>query len=274
MDCEEAEGQLLPYLLGSLASEEVALLDCHLDTCSQCRSRLRQDSDLVAGLAYAVPQLSAPPSIKHRLFSRIGREADIDRPTSDVRRRSWILSDLGSRLAARSGLAVTAVLIAVIVLGGVWFNNRLNNIATEKEALASELETMTEGKAEMVRKLREQRDLTYMLTEPDVSVKALSGTTLPAGAAGKIFVSATGEKVLVTAQNLPPLPEDKVYRVWLVKADQRYSVGSFAVDSTGWGQADLELSAPLSQFTAIIITIGIADGRPDPMEDSVLRGDL
>ena len=154
MDCKEAEEQLLQYLVGSLDSQEMSRIDNHLDTCVQCSSRLSQDSDLVASLAYAVPQLAAPSRMKRQLLSSIGGGAASDSSATEIPRWTRFLPDLSGWLAARSGLAVASLLIVVMVLGGGWFNSRLNNIDEEKEVLATQIESVAEGEAEMIEKLK------------------------------------------------------------------------------------------------------------------------
>ena len=275
MACREAEDQLIPYLLGALDSKGMSRMDRHVGSCPECSSVLRQEGDIAAELAYAVPQLEAPVGVKQRLFSRIetGEASD----WSAVVPRAWpgFLSNLGRRLVANAGMAVAAMLAAVIVVGGVWFDGRLDRVAEEKEALASQLGEMTKTEAEMAQRLRAERQLTYKATAPGASVKVLSSTKSSANASALIVVAPTGMGAVLSSIDLPQLGEGQVYQVWLVKDNWVYSTGVvFTVDSTGYGEAELKLSVRLGEFDAILITTESGGGNPAPTGESVLSGDL
>jgi hypothetical protein len=75
MDCKEAEQLFATYVFGALDSRRRTALDHHADTCAQCASRQREDGDVLADLAYVVPQLVVPRYVKQRLLSRIDQEA-------------------------------------------------------------------------------------------------------------------------------------------------------------------------------------------------------
>ena len=80
MECREAEELIAPYLLGALDAHEAAGVDRHIDGCLECSTKLREEGDIVVGLAYASPQMEVPARVKTRLLSRIAEET--------VRRRS------------------------------------------------------------------------------------------------------------------------------------------------------------------------------------------
>ena len=149
MECKEAQEQLAPYLLGALDSQEMSAMDSHLQTCAECSLILNQEGDIVTELAYAVPQLEAPPGVRQRLFSRIEMEEVRSRPAEVGREWFDFLPRLGWRLATHSGMAVASVLAVVVVFGGVWFNSRLDNLAEERDAVAAEVETVNDGGAQV-----------------------------------------------------------------------------------------------------------------------------
>ena len=274
MDCKEAQEQFELYLLGALEPREMARTDYHVDTCPECSRKLREEGNIVTELAYAAPQIEVPPQVKRQLFSRIeAAQAPLRTPRVI---RDWLrdLVGLGPKLVPHSGITVGVALVAVVVLGGIWFNSRINNIDEEKEVLATQIESVAEGGAEMIEKLKEQRYLTYMSAAPDVSVNRLSATRPAAKSRGMVMAPRTGEAPVLAALDLPPLPKDKVYQVWLIKDGLIYSGGVFTVDSTGYAQTIIPLFAPMASFNAIVITVERAGGSPGPTGESVLKGDL
>ena len=277
MNCSEAEEQTVPYILGALDAEETASMDKHLANCEECRDRLRQHDDVVATLAYAAPQLDVPPRVKSLLFARI--EAGDSTTSTSGRIGEWAraLGDLALGRAARPGLAVASAVLAVVIVGGVWFNSRLNEITEDKETLAAQIETVAENEAEMMERQKAQHELIQQAATPGTTVKTLSATetAVSAGASAFVVIEATGMKGILTAIDMPPLTEGKAYQVWLIKDGQVHNTGAvFTVDSTGYGQTDIVLSAPLGEFDAMVITIESEGGSTGPTGESVLEGDL
>ena len=275
MECKIAEEKIALYLLGALESGEMSRIDSHIDTCPECRLKLREEGEIVAALAYAAPQIDVPPRVKQQLLSRIDEGDARSRSTGDIGFLTGLIPQLGLRLAAHSGIALASTLAVVIVLGGIWFNNRLDETAQEKEALAAEIETVVEGEAEMIERLKDQRDLISKAAAPGALVKTLSGTEMSADSSAWVVVEATGMKATLSAYDMPPLLKGEVYQVWLVRAGQRYDTGAvFTVDSSGYGRADIVLAAPLAEFEAMLITKRDEDDESGGPGLSILKGDL
>ena len=249
-------------------------MSSHVDSCPECSTRLHSEGGLASELVYAVPPVSVPPRVKRQLFARIETEASW--VESHWARRVWasILPGLGRRLVAHAGMVASAALIAVIALGGIWFNERLNSVRVEKQALAAQLAAEGEPKGEIYDTVADQRYLVSMV-EPGASVNPLSASKwIVAEARGMLVLPKTRKVALIAATGLPALPDDEVYEVWLIKDGVIYTVGEFIVDSTGYGQAIIDLTGPVSDFDTIVITIERKGDAPLSIGDSVLRGDL
>ena len=143
MECKEAEELIGPYLLRALDPEEVSQLESHIAGCPECGRRVREEGEVVAQLAYAVPILQAPQRIKGRLFSRIDRESK--RAEEAERRRARIpIWDVLARHRVPSAAAATATLLVVgLVLGGIWFNDRLDRVAEENLVLQARMDRVS-----------------------------------------------------------------------------------------------------------------------------------
>ena len=274
MDCREAEEQLSPYLLGALGSMELYALDRHIEACTRCSRRLHEEGEIIADLAYGVPQLEVPIHVKRRLMSRIEAEADLS--SKSIGFLPGFVLELGSRFRSHSGMAVASIMVLVVVLGGVWVNERLNEIADRKEAQAAQTEPMTETNAG----LQDQLYLAYSAAAPGLAVEELSATRRSDNARGMFLVPRSGNTAFVAALGLLPLPRDLVYHVWLVMDGRRHSAGSFTVDSTGYGYVNIKLFVPLRKLDAIVVTVERAGGsdkaerRNADTGRTVLRGDL
>ena len=334
MECKEVEDLFESYVLGALESDERAAMEAHFDKCADCLARLQEEGEIVTRLAEAAPRLEVPPRVKEALFSRIAAESG---PEPEPGRRlsiSQLSSAIGGFLMARPAPAFAILVVAVLIVGGVWFNSRIDDIASdtgdlddrvaevadESKALADRLATvseksneaesgfgdMLEAQSETLARLdtqtqemaedsgiianqldillasqthtydmlRDQGYLTYVMSSPGTAVNLLSATEPTARARGMIAVSDTGQAAVLLTLDLPPLPPDKVYQVWLIKGGRGFDSGVFTVDSNGYGQTIIQLFAPLGWFDAIGITIEPSGGSPGPTGDSVLKGDL
>ncbi len=277
MDCREAEEKLEPYLLGALESDELLKMDEHINTCSTCKARMREEGDVVTHLAFAAPQLKAPARVKRHLMTRIDSTRQAPVAAAPVARPTGVMDFFGRSFVAQSGFAAAAALVLVIVFGGMWFNNRLNDIASEKEVLEARVETMAVNEAEMKEMVKQQRYLTYLAASPDASVKALSASVKVNQTAREpsamVVLHPVNAPVLVVL-NMPALPLDRVYQAWLIREGVRYDAGTITVDSSGWGLTGLELPDERGGFEAIIITVERAGGSSGPTGERVLTGDL
>jgi hypothetical protein len=275
MDCQEAQEQFSPYLLGALDSEELFAMDRHIGRCVLCGVKLRAEGQIITDLAYGVPQLKPPARIKHRLLARIKPEAaGLLSAKNGLWRR--LVADLAGRRSAQMGMAVASLAVVVLVPGGVWINGRLEAAAERNEALSVAAAVTSEPAVA----LQDQLYLAYTAAVPGMAVEELSATRRSDDARGMFLVPKTGDSALVAVLGLPALPRGFAYRVWLIADGRRYSAGSLTVDSTGYGYTNIKLFAPLAELDAIAVTIERVDEseRGDGISPgtgrTVLRGDL
>ncbi len=273
MDCSDVEGLIVPYLLGALDSDEAVALESHVSGCRDCSRAMAVE--MVSALAFGAPQLDPPSSVRERLLSRIESKDAVSAA------RGWVSEQtrqLG-RDAVRGwrGAMVVVVVVAALALG-VWFNNRLNEVSMDAERLSGELALARERESEVMSAVRDHREMTYelmrMSSTPGTSVNTLIGAGPWSSARGLVMVSYTFNRGALLVVDLPSLPPDKVYQIWLTRDGVEYSAGWFTVDSTGYGQTIIIPLAPFVQFDGMGITIEPSGGSSGPTGVDVLRGDL
>jgi len=120
------------------------------------------------------------------------------------------------------------------VFGRVWFNDRLNSVAQTNNDLTDQLRAAEQREAEVMAAIKTQQDMTYkpplMSANPGSTVSLLERTGAWTSARGVMMVSQTGTNALLLVVDLPLLPADKVYQVWLMKGRAKYNPGWFTVD--------------------------------------------
>ena len=194
--------------------------------------------------------------------------------------------------AAVSRGRTTSLLVGVsLLLGGLWLGQSLSNGPAEIDAQATQL--LSEESAIPAtggsRLLQRQHTATAMaelaVAEPyasdnglhlsprsGTSIRILHGTRRATEARGLLI--ATEDEAMLLALNLPPLPSNKIYQIWLVKGDFVINAGLLSTDKTGYGQTIIIPYLSLADFDGIGITIESASGSADPTGESVLQGNL
>ncbi len=270
MDCNRATRLAAPYALDALGEAERREMEAHLAECEECALAAAGDGERLARLAGAVRQRRPSARVKRGLMRKI----DAASPRGSGQRARAALSSVWARLRPA---AVPSLLVLVVALG-VWFDDALGRLSEENARLESRLALALEREAAALDDARTQRATLYealrMSTAPGASVNVLNGAGAATTARGVIMASRATNRVLLLALDLPPLPADRVYQVWLVRDGRIYNGGWFTVDSTGYGQTVIIPVAPFWEFDTAGITIEPSGGSSDPTGASVLGGDL
>jgi anti-sigma-K factor RskA len=365
MNCQRIRDDYELYVLGALPENERAEFEAHLSECPEAHPELAEAADTLAELAFNSERAPVPDRVASALFARVDADlgarsesaAGVGDPVNTVALASPENSGTGLRALLGSrwthpamGLGVVA--IALLIVGGVWLDNRLasvesnatelaqnvealasqdtvaraelqqqvqkdlqvvtdkidavtvdqqelatvveqessamaevdemlgdvdellSDVMNEQSDLASQVQTVAQNESEMMDIVKEQRSLTYMAATPNSSVNMLWSSQQSASARGMMFMSSDGRIGILAVLDLPPLPDDLVYQIWLIKDGMRTSIGTFTVDASGYGQTVIQLVAPVGEFDAIGITVEPAGGSSDPTGDQVLVGDL
>jgi anti-sigma-K factor RskA len=108
-----------PYVLGALTEEEHAAFLVHLESCAICRDEVSALEGVASALSSAVPQLTAPEALKHRVMNTVNSEAGL-RSASAPRLRAAGTPRRGrlSVLVAAGALAAVVVAIVLVASGG------------------------------------------------------------------------------------------------------------------------------------------------------------
>lgn len=100
-------------------------------------------------------------------------------------------------------------------------------------------------------------------------VVALLPTDVAPHAAGELRFARDGAATLEVSE-LPPLPTDRQYQLWLVAGDERDSGAVFSVDAGGRAVVPVVAARPATAYERFGITIEPAGGSPGPTGERVL----
>ena len=94
-------------------------------------------------------------------------------------------------------------------------------------------------------------------------------------ARGFLLLKPDDLHAVLIVQNLPSLPQDRAYQIWLGRGDrQRDNGGVFRVDEQGFGLVSITAPRPFTAYQRVGITEEPAGGSPGPTSPRVIGGTL
>jgi anti-sigma-K factor RskA len=234
---------LAQSVLGTLDEQARQELEVHLGTCGECRrelAALRADLALVA-MSATGPQ--PPQRSRQRLMDAITASSNPEQKAKamSVPRRGW---PRWFTLAP-----VAAALVLAFVCGSL-----LVQVQRLKQELADEQQ-----------KAEQANEVVAMLKDPGAERMVLVAATRTPPRIKTIYVKQKGH-VLLLADSLDPIPEDKVFQLWLLPAGGGHPMncGTFNTDSRGNSLTILKMENGGIDAKAFAVTVEPAGGSKTP----------
>ncbi|MBL7499968.1 anti-sigma factor [Frankia sp. CNm7] len=230
----EAHSLTGAYVLDSLDPRDRAEVETHLADCPTCTREVAEFRAVAAILGEAVPE-TPPPALRGAVLHLVGQTRQLppvlpERDSPGNRRQR--------RLTIYSIAASVAAVIALAGLGvvGAQTVDQRNQLAAERSRTA-ELTTVVSA--------------------------AAARSAQPMTGGGSIAVIPFGDRLYVAVRDLPPLPEGRVYQLWMSTPDGVKSAG--LVDGTA-GQAErvLQMRADKDSVDSVKVTVEPKGGSKQP----------
>ena len=235
---EQFAEDLALHALDALQGAERTNLEQHLESCPGCRRELEDLRGDMALLALSAAGPHPPQRSRERLMKAIAEE----KQKETVRSARLVSPGAGTSSSGSDassgwfggwfGRLGWASAVAAIVVGAAWVNNTQQKNAALQQEIASLRVKSDQDSAELNRVRAEFNALTGPGSQ-QVTLVALQQKPQPQGKA--LYVESSG-KLLFIANNLPALPADKAYELWLLAADGKVlPAGVFRPDAKGSG---------------------------------------
>jgi hypothetical protein len=262
---EQFAEDLALYALNALTGEDRVKLDQHLAGCAACRleqEQLRGDTALLA-LSAAGPR--PPQRARQRLLDAVARETR----TAARADRSAIAATDGTkgasgRLAWWGWLGWAATAAVVVFALSLW---------RENSGLREMLSSSREQSAESARQLEELRRVAAPILEPEAQRVTLVAMKTPPQPQGKAFYLRKRNSLIFMASNMPALPPQKAYELWLIPmSGNPIPAGMFKPDAHGSATV---VNPPLPAGTeakAFAITVENENGSAAPTSAIMMMG--
>ena len=190
---EQFADDLALHALGSLRGNDLDALQKHMNQCASCRRELDSLRGDMALMALSAAGPHPPRRARQRLIDAVAREPHSR--AAAARRRRWIPIPW----LAAAALAVLA--------GFFW---RENSILRQK------LAGLQNQSAQQIAELERAREVVHTLTATDAMRVTLVSAKTPPQPQGKAFYLRDRSSLVFLASNMPPLPRNKAYELWLI----------------------------------------------------------
>jgi anti-sigma-K factor RskA len=255
---EQFAEDLALYAMGALDGSQKAAVEQHVETCAACRRELEALRGDMALLALSASGPHPPQRSRDRLMSAMAAERPAVVPERAMASGSGWFGRLGWMAAA------------LVLIAGA----RLMNDAKEKNAALQReiagLQTKTAAQDAELERVRKEFEAFTGPTAQAVTLVVAANHPQPQGKA--IYVQSSG-KLLFVASNLPALPDDKAYELWVLPVTGNpLPAGVFRPDNKGSG---VVVNPPLNAGVAakgFAITIESKEGSPVPTTKPMMVG--
>ncbi len=238
-------------MLYALGHGEMEAVQKHLAECAACRRELqavREDLGLLA-LSASGPQ--PPRRSRERLLAAIAEEPRSSERTSPARNWTWL----------PWFAALACALFAVL---GYFVNLKQR----------SDLQALRALQESQYSELTQARETLDLLQSQDAMHVNLTSTPTQAKPQGKAIYSPHQARLVFMASNLPPLPPNKAYELWLVPMEGApIPAGMFKPDSHGnLGMMEHAFSIADLKAKAFAVTMEDEQGSATPTMPMVIAG--
>lgn len=254
------------YAMGALDNpQDLAALESHLGTCGDCRRELealRADTALLA-LSASGPQ--PPARSRQRLLSAIASEPRVERRTP----QRYAVGRLRRPWFSFAPIMVMLLLAVFSIL--LWRD--LRNTRHALRYAHAQLEQVQSDLARTNKDLAEAKMIRDLMHAPDAWPLTLVSKKTPPQPQIKTLYSKQQGALLLMASNLTPLPENKIYQLWLMPADGSapMPVGWFKPDEKGNGMMFHKMASAGISAKGFAVTIEPPGGSQTPTMPIVME---
>jgi anti-sigma-K factor RskA len=216
---EQFAEDLALYALSALKGDERVTLEKHLQECASCRRELEQLRGDMALMALSTAGAAPPQRARQRLMSAIKlepRRKPVSTKPSWWRSPGWI------------SVAAMALLVALLAVQNSRLGNQLN-------AELSRVRSLENSLAFRQNELQQAHAMISTLSSPDAQIVQVTEPNAPPRPQGKAFYVKDRSTLMFIATNMPALPPEKAYELWLIPANGSAPIpaGVFKPDARG-----------------------------------------
>jgi hypothetical protein len=262
---EQFAEDLALYALSALEGEDRAVLEQHLADCSSCRlelEQLRGDGALLA-LAAAGPQ--PPLRARKRLLDAVAKEPrSVIPPVAQQPRKDGAPAYSEPRRSWWGILGWAAAVAVLVFATSLW---------RENTALKQDVRNWRGIVGQQTLELDAAQKFVETMTNPDGQHFTLVAGKTPPQPQGKAFYLKNRKSLVFLASNMPALPKDKAYELWLIPVQGApIPAGVFKPDAHGSATLTNPPLPGVTEAKAFAITVENEAGAETPTMPILMMG--
>jgi anti-sigma-K factor RskA len=230
------------YVLDALPVEERRSFEEYLVAHPERQAEIDELSAVAGLLAFSPHEQEPPPSLRRRIMDTVEAEAAQPRVHYHTGRRSW-LAGLWEAVGVRDLVLAVA---ALLVIGLFSWSMLLQGEVRDLQGHVQSLQSQPQG-PQMI---------------------ALGGEGTKQGARAEL-VTLEGDRAVLVAENMPPIPEGKTYEIWVIKGDTPQPSGLFKPKGNSIAAV---VENPVEGADAVAVTVEPEGGSKEPTTDPMLVG--
>jgi len=223
---EQFAEDLSLYALGTLSGDERSAFEKHLETCASCRRELEVIRGDLAVIALSASGPKPPARSREGLVAAIAKEPrltpaprTLGKPTTarETPHRSFVW---WGALGWAAALGMLLVAIALM---------------RQNSSIERDLASLKARFGEQEARLQQANDIVAALVDPESQKVELVAAGSKPQPRGKAIYQRRNRSLIFFASNLPTLPAEKIYELWLFPADggAPIAAGLFKPDAHG-----------------------------------------
>lgn len=257
-DHSQYADSLALYAMDALDDQqELADLKSHLGTCGECRRELNALRSDMAMLALSATGPQPPQRARQRLMQAVAGEPRMQQSTKS----QVVVGRLRPRWLTLAPMAMTLVLAVLSIVQLSDLIRMRHRVDRLQAALENEKQNSAHAK-----------EVLAMLNDPTAVHMTLVSAQTHAEPQVKTVYKPQEGHILLIANALKPIPEDKVYELWLIpmSGGAPMPAGTFRINPSGGAMMMHAMETPGIEAKAFAVTIEPVGGSKTPTMPIVL----
>lgn len=244
------------YVLDALPEEERRAFEDYLAAHPERQAEVDELGAVAGLLAFAPHEQEPSPQLRRRVMEIVESEASPRRA-----RRESVVVRFWEYLGAR-GLVLGAA--ALLVVGLLSWNLLLQGQVDDLQGEVQNAQGQVEDLQGQVQEAQARRQVQQ---SPTI---ALEGAWADQGADAEV-ASINKDKIILVADNLPSVPDDRTCQIWVIRGDVPSPSGLFQPDGN---MTATPITNSIKKADTIAVTVEPAGGSDQPTSDPVLQAKL
>jgi len=273
-DKERFEELCSAYVLNALEGEELREFQQDLIEANPERRNIYDEMRWVALHLPLASEFVEPPSyVKENILRAIQTQ-----PSPRAENMLGKAAKFFGLIKPQVALAVSLALL-VIIVGLSYYTFFLREVVRQRDqqltALQADLSLQRQQFIALQNELTRKEEFLKILQSPKIDVVIMGGLEISPTGYGKIIWDPERKSAILQISNLPPVPKDKDYQLWVIKGQKPVSAGVFSLtdpEKESFFKIDQLVEADKKVISAFAVTLEPKGGVPQPTGKMYLLG--